>query len=79
MKNCKHKEVDTADLCEVGHTITAEICRAKKIPINCTSERSCNAGNDHSKQTLKEMSHYSGKAQRIFNKYFDLLDNTFRN
>lgn len=70
-------EVDTADLCEVAHTITAEICRAKKIPLNCNSARSCgDKDNDHKD---REMTHYSGKAQNIFNKYFDLLDNTFRN
>lgn len=74
------KKFDTADLCEVAHTITAEICRARKIPLNCSSAKSCgDKDNDHSKKGLREMSHYSGKAQNIFNKYFDLLDNTFRN
>lgn len=61
------KKIDTADLCEIAHMITAEICKAKKIKIDC------------SKCKDKKIKHYSMKAQNIFNKYFDLLDNTFRN
>jgi len=65
MKNCKHKEVDTADLCEVVHTITAEICKAKGIIMDII--------------TKYDGTRYTAKAQRIFDRYFDLLDNTFRN
>jgi len=68
-----YKKVYTVDLCEVVHTITAEICKAKGVeldrkPIKCK-------GILDSIIDLR----YTAKAQRIFNRYFDLLDNTFRN
>ena len=63
------KGIDTADLCEVAHTITAEICKAKNIKLD----------KKPSVYAIDEETSYTEKAQNIFNRYFDLLDNTFRN
>ena len=59
------RKIDTADLCEIAHETTAEICKAKKIQLD-------------KKPNKNEEVNYTAKAQRIFDRYFDLLDNTFR-
>ena len=85
MKNCKHKGKILCIKCgynvagltmrgikeyqnyirykEVAHTITAEICKAKGIELY--------------KKPIKRKGIL--EAQRIFDRYFDLLDDTFRN
>lgn len=58
------KEIGTDEICEIASIITEEICIAKGIQID-------------QKQDNEDIN-YTDEAQDIFNKYFDLLDNTFR-
>lgn len=60
------QEVETAVVCELAHKITEEICKAKGWKL------------DRKEDKYGEL-RYTAKAQHIFDRYFDLLDNTFRN
>lgn len=69
-KECK----DMADVCELAHDRTVRECRKEKIPVNCKSADDCHdEGQDHG--TAIEMTHYTGRAQTIFDRHYDHINN----
>lgn len=65
-KQCK----DMADVCELAHERTVRECRKRGIPVDCKTVDGCA---DH--LDVEEETHYTGRAQRIFDKHYDKIIN----
>lgn len=57
-------KITMAEVCELAHELTVEKCREKKITVD--------------KQYNKHETGYTAKAQRIFDRYYDLITNTLK-
>lgn len=61
------------ELSDKAEALTHAECRKKRIAIFCKSVRDCgDAGQDHRKGA--RMTHYSARAQDIYNRHYDELD-----
>ncbi len=64
---------DMADVCELAHKRTVRFCNKFKIKVNCASVKDC--GDEGQVHDDPDFTHYSSKAQRIFDDHYDHIIN----
>lgn len=63
------KTFNTADICEAAHYLTVRDCKREKITLNCHKGKCTHDGEGEV--------HYSTKAQEIFDKHFDIIEEQY--
>lgn len=62
---------DMADVCELAHDRTVRECRAARIKVNCYDTKDCGDENQLHGKEAEGMTHYTAKAQAIFDSHYD--------
>lgn len=58
-----------ADVCELAHNRTVRDCRKRRIQVDCDSFKKC--GDDGQDHDDEDMTHYTKKAQGIFDAHYE--------